>query len=67
MASIKSVILGVITVVIGVTLTPTIWDAIYTDAAASGVNSTTMSLLELVPFVYVGAVIIGGILLAIKG
>ena len=59
--------MGVIATVIGVSLTPTIWDAIYVDAAAKGINGTAMTLLKLVPVVYVGAVIIGGILLATYG
>jgi len=67
MVSIKGIIMAVIGVVIAVVLVPTIWDAIYTDAENSGVNSTTWTLLKLVPLIYVGAVIIGGVVLAIKG
>ena len=59
--------MAVIGVVIAVVLLPTIWDAVWTDAAASGVNSTTWTLLKLVPLIYVGAVVIGGVILAIKG
>jgi len=59
--------MAVIGVVIAVVLLPTIWDAVWTDTAASGVNSTTWTLLKLVPLIYVGAVVIGGVILAIKG
>jgi hypothetical protein len=65
--SIKSIIMSVIGIVIAVSLTPTIWTAIYTTAVSAGVNGTTLTLLELVPFVYVGVVVIGGIVYAIKG
>jgi uncharacterized membrane protein len=64
---IKGVIMAVIGVVIAVVLVPTIWTSIYTDAIATGgVNGTTATLLKLVPLIFVGAVIIGGILLAMK-
>lgn len=64
---IRTIIMAVIGIVIAVTLTPTIWDSIYSDAATAGVNSTTWTLLKLVPLIYVGAVVIGGVALAIHG
>lgn len=57
--------MGVILVVIGVTQIETIWDSVYTDAAGAGVNGTAWTLTKLVPMIYVGAVIIGGILLSV--
>ena len=65
--SIRSIVMAVIGVVIAVTLVPTIWDAVWTDAAASGVNSTTWTLLKLVPLIFVASVIIGAVLLGIGG
>jgi hypothetical protein len=65
--SIKSIIMSVVGVVIAVSLTPTIWTSIYTDAVAGGVNGTALTLLKLVPFIYVGVIVIGGIVYAIKG
>ena len=60
--------MAVIGVVIAVVLVPTIWTAIYTDAIdAGGVNGTTKTLLLLVPMIYVGAVVIGGAIFALKG
>ena len=67
MASVKSLVMAVILVVISIALLPTIWDAIYTDAVASGVNGTAWTLLQLVPFIYVGVTIIGGIVVGVKG
>lgn len=63
--SIKSIVMAVIGVVIAVTLVPTIWDAVWTDAGAK-VNGTTWTLLKLVPLIFVASVIIGAILLAIS-
>lgn len=63
--------MAVIGVVIAVVLVPTIWDAVYSDAmstdAGLAVNSTTKTLLLLVPLIYVGAMVIGSIVLAFKG
>jgi hypothetical protein len=69
MGSIKSVIMGVVGIVIGLALVPTVWTAVYTDAlgGTNPVNGTAASLLKLVPFIYVGAVVIGGIVYAVKG
>jgi len=67
--SIKSIILSVVGIVIGVSLTPTIWTSIYVDAlgGSNPVNGTAATLLKLVPFIYVGAIVIGGMVYAIKG
>jgi len=71
MASIRGVIMAVIGIVIAVVLVPTIFDSIWSDArntdAGLQVNSTTWTLLKLVPLIYVGAVVIGGVVLAVKG
>ena len=65
MVQIKGIIVAVIMVVIAVNLVPTVWDAVWTDAATSGVNGTSWTLLKLVPMIYVGLVIIGGIMIGI--
>lgn len=59
--------MSVVGIVIAVSLTPTIWTSIYTDAIGAGVNGTAATLLKLVPFIYIGAVVIGGIVYAVKG
>lgn len=61
-----------IAVVIAVVLVPTIWDAVWVDAGTTTgtnakINGSTWTLLKLVPLIFVGAVVIGGVLLAIKG
>lgn len=70
MPNIRSALMGVILIVIGVTLVPTIFDAVWSDAVSTDagltVNGTAWSLLTLVPMIFVGAVVIGGIVLAIK-
>ena len=64
--SIRGIIMTVIGIVIAITLVPTIWTSIYTDAiAVAGVNGTTETLLKLVPLVFVGAVVIGGVVLSV--
>lgn len=67
MVSVKGVMMGVILVVIGLALTPTIWTTTYDAIEDSGVNGSTRTLLELVPLIYVGAVLIGSVLLARYG
>jgi hypothetical protein len=80
----------VVTVIIAISLTPTIFSAIWTDAFACqsyntsktdidvytgstcallscctvAMTGTAKTLMQLVPFIYVGAVIIAGIIVA---
>jgi len=66
MPNVKGIMMGMIVIVVGLSLVGTIWNAIYdtSGALSTGVNGTTETLLKLVPLIYVGAVIIGGVLLA---
>jgi hypothetical protein len=70
MPSIKGIIMIVIGIVIALVLVPTIWDAVWSDArttdAGLSVNGSSWSLLKLVPLIYVGAVVIGGVALAVQ-
>lgn len=70
MASIQGLIIIVIGLVIAITLVPTIWDTVWSDSVTTPggntVNGTTWTLLKLVPMVFVGAVIVGFALQAIR-
>lgn len=67
MPKLGRMITAVVGIVIGVSLTPTIWTAIYDDAIGAGINGTAKTLLMLVPFIYVGVVVIGSCVYAFTG
>ena len=63
--NIKSIILSAVGVIVGISCVPIIWDAVYNESAI--VTGTAATLLHLVPFIYVGAIVIGGLVYAVKG
>lgn len=69
---IRSIVITVIAIVIAVSLVPTVWDSIYsgemvnTTGTLKGVNGTTWTLIKLVPLIFVGAIVIGGVALALR-
>ena len=58
---------GLILIVIGLSLTPTVWTTAYDAVEDNDINGTTKTLVLLVPLIYVGAVLIGSVLLAKYG
>ena len=76
--NIKASIMLVIGIVVAVVLVPAMWDSVYTDALTNGgtncnltagticPNGTTSTLLKLVPMMFVGAVIIAGVVLGAR-
>jgi len=93
MPSARGLIFGIILIVLGLSIVPTVWNGVYgtdgvlacqennasylaTDCLGNAcgstccfrcVNGTSRTILQLVPLIYVGAVLIGGIMMAKYG
>ena len=66
MVEMKEIIMAAIFTVVAVILVPTVWDAVWVDGGAAGINGSTWTLLRLVPLIFVGSTVIGGILMAMR-
>jgi len=69
-ATTKSIITGMVIIIIGLSLTGTVWDQVYGSdgvLATSGVNGTTETFLKLIPMLWVILVIVVGALVSRYG